>query len=124
MMRRKLAFLSILTGLATIANTEADEPCTIRAKRGLAFAKGADNSLNRGKPGADYTHLFTGYSNITWMYDWEGVIDGSAANLEYVPMLHDDREIFTTGWADAVNAARIKHRTQHILSFNEPDQCG
>jgi hypothetical protein len=64
MMRRKLAFLSILTGLATIANTEADEPCTIRAKRGLAFAKGADNSLNRGKPGADYTHLFTGYSNM------------------------------------------------------------
>jgi hypothetical protein len=53
-------------------------------KRGLAFPK----QFN-GQAGSAYTQPFAGKSQISWMYDWEAVIDGTPApGLEYVPLLH------------------------------------
>jgi phenylpropionate dioxygenase-like ring-hydroxylating dioxygenase large terminal subunit len=122
---KTLAILWSLAGLVPLIKTNAIESRTTRGKRGLAFAKGADNPRNLGKPGADYTQYFQGKSSIVWMYDWEGVIDGSAIDLEFVPMLHEDSPVFTGGWVDAVNWARENTHTGYVLSFNEPDlQCG
>lgn len=53
-------------------------------KRGIAFPK----QFN-GQSGSQWTHAFAGQSQITWMYDWEAVIDGEPIKgLEYVPLLH------------------------------------
>ncbi|KAH8692545.1 glycosyl hydrolase catalytic core-domain-containing protein [Phaeosphaeriaceae sp. PMI808] len=115
--------LYVLIELSLSIHARTIESPTVGGKRGLAFGKGADNPVNLGKPGALYTHYFKGYSQITWMYDWEGIIDGQAIDLEYVPMLHDDRPVFTNAWADAVARAKQSHYTKYILSFNEPDHC-
>jgi hypothetical protein len=115
--------LWVFAGLFQIINTKAINTRTTGGKRGLAFAKSANNAVNQGRSGAEYTQYFAGYSQITWMYDWEGVIDGRAIDLEYVPMLRDDQKVFTDGWADAVAYAQQHYGTKYILSFNEPDQC-
>jgi hypothetical protein len=120
---KKIGRLLALAVLTPSINTTAVEVCDNRGKRGLAFGKSANDPVNRKRPGAEYTQYFNGYSQITWMYDWEGIIDGHAIDLEYVPMLHDDQDMFTSAWADAVAFARQNYRTKHILSFNEPDQC-
>jgi hypothetical protein len=123
-MMKSVIGLWIFTGLFQMINTKTVNTQTTGGKRGLAFAKSATNAVNQGRPGAEYTQYFAGYSQITWMYDWEGVIDGRAIDLEYVPMLHDDQKVFTDGWADAVAYAQQHYRTKYILSFNEPDHCG
>lgn len=116
--------LLALLGLISIADAESVKPRNTGGKRGLAFAKGANDAVNRGRPGSYYTHYFQDHSKITWMYDWEAVVDGDAADLEYVPMLHNDQQVFTGGWADAVALAQQKYGATCVLSFNEPDQCG
>jgi hypothetical protein len=56
-------------------------------KRGLAFPK-----QNNGVAGSTYTQFFKNYDQITWMYDWEAVIDGTpVSGLEYVPLLHSNQ---------------------------------
>jgi hypothetical protein len=77
---------SLLFALATF--TSLMEASPIRrgsaGKRGLAFPK----QFN-GQAGSAYTQPFAGKSQISWMYDWEAVIDGTPApGLEYVPLLH------------------------------------
>jgi hypothetical protein len=111
-------FLLALAGLS--AMTEAS-PLKARGggKRGLAFPK-----QNNGVAGSQYTHHFSGASKVTWMYDWEAVIDGEAVNLEYVPLLHSNENWCLEGWFDNVAAAQKKYKVSSILSFNEPDQVG
>jgi len=89
-------------------------------KRGLAFPK----QFN-GQPGATFTQAFNGKDSISWMYDWEAVIDGTPrSGLEYVPLLHSNQQWCTEGWEQNVANARSKYNVQAILSFNEPDQVG
>jgi hypothetical protein len=88
-------------------------------KRGLAFPK-----QNNGVAGSQYTHHFAGASKVTWMYDWEAVIDGQAVDLEYVPLLHSNENWCAEGWFTNVAAAQKKYKVSSILSFNEPDQVG
>ena len=89
-------------------------------KRGLAFPK----QFN-GQPGATFTQAFNGKDSISWMYDWEAVIDGTPrSDLEYVPLLHSNQQWCTEGWEQNVANARAKYNVQNILSFNEPDQVG
>ncbi|KAF1830211.1 hypothetical protein BDW02DRAFT_112626 [Decorospora gaudefroyi] len=111
-------FLLTLAGLSAL--TEAS-PLQARGggKRGLAFPK-----QNHGVAGSQYTHHFSGSSKITWMYDWEAVIDGSPINLEYVPLLHSNQQWCTEGWFNNVANAQKQYKVSHVLSFNEPDQVG
>jgi hypothetical protein len=89
-------------------------------KRGIAFPK----QFN-GQAGSQWTHAFGAQSQITWMYDWEAVIDGEPAQgLEYVPLLHSNQDWCTSGWSQNVANARSKYDVKYILSFNEPDQVG
>ncbi|RMZ66705.1 TIR2 Cold shock induced [Pyrenophora seminiperda CCB06] len=88
-------------------------------KRGLAFPK-----QQGGTAGSQWTHAFEGTNKITWMYDWEAVIDGQPIDLEYVPLLHSNEQWCTEGWLDNIANARKKYKVSHVLSFNEPDQVG
>lgn len=109
-------------GLATLAALTDAAP-TKRAsagKRGLAFPK-----QNNGVAGSTYTQLFKSYDQITWMYDWEAVIDGTpVSGLEYVPLLHSNQDWCTAGWTANVANAQKNYNVKNVLSFNEPDQCG
>lgn len=111
-------FIMALAGLSTL--TEAS-PLLPRGggKRGLAFPK-----QHNGVPGSQWTHLLADSSKITWMYDWEAVIDGNAPDLEYVPLLHSNQDWCASTWANNVANARKNYKVSHILSFNEPDQVG
>jgi hypothetical protein len=89
-------------------------------KRGIAFPK-----QFKGQAGSAFTHAFNGQSSITWMYDWEAVIDGTPIQgLEYVPLLHSNQQWCTEGWSQNVATARSKYDVKYVLSFNEPDQNG
>ncbi|KAH7408449.1 hypothetical protein DE146DRAFT_646239 [Phaeosphaeria sp. MPI-PUGE-AT-0046c] len=110
--------------LALAAFTGFMEASPIRratgGKRGLAFPK----QFN-GQAGSSFTHAFAGSNKISWMYDWEAVIDGEpVSGLEYVPLLHSNQQWCTEGWAQNVANARTKYDVKYVLSINEPDQVG
>ena len=113
---------TLFMGLAALG-AFTDAAPTKRAsagKRGIAFPK-----QNNGVAGSQYTKLFKGHDQITWMYDWEAVIDGTPVDgLEYVPLLHSNQDWCTSGWATNVANAQKNYKVSHVLSFNEPDQCG
>lgn len=113
---------TLFMGLAALG-AFTDAAPTKRAsagKRGIAVPK-----QNNGVAGSQYTKLFKGHDQITWMYDWEAVIDGTPVEgLEYVPLLHSNQEWCTSGWANNVANAKKNYKVSHVLSFNEPDQCG
>jgi hypothetical protein len=107
-----------LAGLSTMIEASPLQPRG-GGKRGLAFPK-----QHNGVAGSQYTRHFAGKSKVTWMYDWEAVIDGQAVDLEYVPLLHSNQNWCTEGWFTNVAAAQQKYRVTSVLSFNEPDQVG
>lgn len=120
----KSTFFSLaLAGLSSMVDAS---PISMRSssaagKRGLAFPK---QYAATGTAGSTYLSNFKSYPKITWMYDWEAVIDGEAIDLEYVPLLHSNQAWCTEGWFANVAAAQKKYKVSHILSFNEPDQQG
>ena len=114
-------FFLTLAGLSTLmeaAPLRARDDAT--GKRGLAFPK-----ENSGTAGSAYTQYFSGASKVTWMYDWEAVIDGTAlSGLEFVPLLHDNEAWCADGWFANVAAAQKQYNVKSVLAFNEPDQVG
>lgn len=86
----KSALFLTLAGLATLMEASPLKPRG-GGKRGLAFPKEYS-----GTAGSQYTHSFAGSSKVTWMYDWEAVIDGNAISLEYVPLLHSNEDWCTS----------------------------
>jgi hypothetical protein len=111
---------SLLFALAALTSLMEASPIrrASSGKRGIAFPKNFN-----GQQGSAFTHAFQG-SQVSWMYDWEAVIDGTPLNLEYVPLLHSNEEWCTAGFKDNVNAAIKKYTVKNVLSFNEPDQVG
>jgi hypothetical protein len=114
----KSALLLALAGLSTFIEATPLKPRG-GGKRGLAFPK-----QNNGVAGSQYTHAFSNAPKVTWMYDWEAVIDGTPINLEYVPLLHSNQQWCTEGWFTNVANAQKQYKVSHVLSFNEPDQVG
>jgi hypothetical protein len=110
-------FFLALAGLSTMIEASPLQPRG-GSKRGLAFPK-----QHNGAPGSQWTHKFAG-SKVSWMYDWEAVIDGTPLDLEYVPLLHSNQQWCTEGWFNNVANAKKNYKVSHILSFNEPDQVG
>jgi hypothetical protein len=110
-------FIMALAGLSTMIEAS---PLQARggSKRGLAFPK-----QHNGVAGSQWTHKFSG-SKVSWMYDWEAVIDGTPLDLEYVPLLHSNQQWCTEGWANNIANAKKNYKVSHVLSFNEPDQIG
>jgi hypothetical protein len=82
-------------------------------KRGLAY-----NNV-------EMLHNWNGQgSQIQWAYNWGSAMDANFPScLEYVPMLWDDKPTSTANWVNNVNAA-LGRGSGHLLSFNEPDECG
>ncbi|KAF1839974.1 glycoside hydrolase family 128 protein [Cucurbitaria berberidis CBS 394.84] len=114
----KSTFFLTLAGLSTLMEATPLKPRG-GGKRGLAFPK-----QYSGTAGSQYTHSFAGCSKVTWMYDWEAVIDGDAISLEYVPLLHSNEAWCTEGWFNNIANAQKKYQVSHVLAFNEPDQTG
>ena len=46
------------------------------------------------------------------------------SGLDYVPLLHSNEDWCTSGWSTNVANAQKNYKVTHVLSFNEPDQCG
>jgi hypothetical protein len=111
----KLLLALGLMGLASMvdsAPTSAPVARGVRTKRGLPYNDGA------------LTKLFhVGGSKISWMYNWDSTTSGTQSGWNYVPMLHSDDPGHTSRWNANLNQA-IKKGATHVLSFNEPDQCG
>jgi hypothetical protein len=64
------------------------------------------------------------FPSLTWGYNWLSTgIDVANTHFEYVPMLHSDGQEFVGRWKEDVSKA-VGAGTKHVLSFNEPDQCG
>jgi len=110
--------LLALAGLSTFTEAFPLKPRN-SGKRGLAFPK-----QHNGVAGSQYTHAFGSSNKISWMYDWEAVIDGTPISLEYVPLLHSNQQWCTEGWFANVAAAKKQYTVTHALAFNEPDQVG
>lgn len=113
-------FIMALAGLSTLIEASPILPRGTGSKRGLAFPKQDD----KGVAGSKYTHSFAGSNKISWMYDWEAVIDGEALDLEYVPLLHSNQEWCASTWTNNVANARKNYKVTSLLSFNEPDESG
>jgi hypothetical protein len=111
-------FIMALAGLSTLIEAS---PLLPRggSKRGIAFPK-----QHNGVAGSQWARIMAESSKISWMYNWEAVIDGEAPDLEYVPLLHSNQEWCASTWANNVANARKNYKVSHILSFNEPDQTG
>ena len=74
-----------------------------------------------------YLNFFnTPNRKTTWSYNWDSTVERGAEYLfEYVPMLHSNRPDHTGRWfANVDYYARLGPGATHVLSFNEPDQCG
>jgi len=86
-------------------------------KRGLAYN---DASL---------THFFDGFK-VSWAYNWYSApvdstshpSDTPSLSQTFVPMLWSDTSDLTSVWAANAQAA-LDAGADHLLAFNEPDQC-
>jgi hypothetical protein len=72
-------------------------------------------------------HLFNNDNNkIWWMYNWFSLPGKTDMWYEFIPMLHSDRPDHTGIWLGNVQKCSEANPNggMHVLSFNEPDQCG
>lgn len=79
-------------------------------------------SLAQGKRGLPYNNgtlanLFSGYSQVTWAYNWGYDRIGASDSFDFSPMLWGLPNAPNPQWTAAVEAAGVKE----ILGFNEPD---
>jgi hypothetical protein len=114
MLSKSLLSVGLVSLLAVLSNaapvTKALAVRDNAPKRGLAY-----NDPN-------LTSLFG--DKASWCYNWGSWKDLPAGSpLEFVPMLHGGGSEFTNIWNTNVEKA-ISSGSKHILSFNEPDQCG
>jgi hypothetical protein len=95
--------------LPSLLHATPIQPRANTGKRGVAFENVA------------VTNLFPG---LSWGYNWlSSGYKTAERGFEYVPMLHSDEHVFTSVWEKDVKAS-FEAGSRHILSFNEPDQCG
>ena len=82
-------------------------------------SKGSDTSSGN-KAGLAYNEadLCQGFKGASWAYNWVSQPGGDIpSDLEFVPMLHDMTQPFTSVWQTEAAAQNAKH----VLAFNEPD---
>lgn len=114
----KSAVILALSGLAALSYAAPVETRSGRSgKRGLAFGKNHQNIAEKFASGP-----------VCWGYNWEARVSDDLtakmpAGFEFVPMLHDGSDMFVNAFAADVEIA-IAAGSKHILSINEPDQCG
>ncbi|KAF2006130.1 glycoside hydrolase family 128 protein [Amniculicola lignicola CBS 123094] len=109
-----------LTIVMTFSNLVSAIPTTLRPRDEFTA------SSKRGIPFNDpaFTHLFAiPGSKVSWMYNWDSTVQGAEPSFEYVPMLHSTLPDHTSVWSQRW-PLEVLDGSRHILSFNEPDQCG
>lgn len=64
-------------------------------------------------------------SRVHWIYNWDSISPPYDPQREFIPMLWSDHYDHTKRWwANVDKAAKMGDGAIHVLSFNEPDQCG
>lgn len=87
------------------------------SKRGLAY--------NDKSPSLD---IFLSHPKITWAHCWSALDFSLPPRLEFVPTLPDLSAYSISHWSSHLQRALSRKtstpaaRTQHVMSFNEPDQ--
>ena len=89
-------------------------PSAVIRKRGISYNN------------PSYVRLFDHQdSKAYWMYNWDSAPGNTDRKHEYIPMLHSNRPDHTGAWNRNVGKrAQQGNGPIHVLSFNEPDQCG
>jgi len=107
-----LGLVSLLATTSTAAPTPAPLVTRSSSKKGVAYENPSVVPLFGDKVG--------------WCYNWVSASKfGSSPpnNIEFVPMLHSDEAMWTNVWKAEFEAS-YSAGARHVLSFNEPDQCG
>jgi len=107
-----LGLVSLLATTSTAAPTPAPLVARNANKKGVAYENPAAVPLFGDK--------------VSWCYNWVSASkfgSGTPGNIEFVPMLHSDEAMWTNVWAAEFEAS-YQAGARHVLSFNEPDQCG
>lgn len=108
-----------LAGLSTFAQAAPIISKRGSSKLGYAFGKCNQAKIDMFSPAPG-----------CWGYDWEARADDQGAmyklpgGCEFVPMIHDDSDMFVNAWTGGDAQKAIDAGSKHLLSFNEPDHCG
>ncbi|KAM0804180.1 hypothetical protein BDR22DRAFT_792434, partial [Usnea florida] len=82
-------------------------------KRGLAY-----------NPSSGNLDIWSGYSQLSWGYNWDDTPQGLPSRFQYVPTLWGTASVHSNNWDSAVKAATSGSGTSYLMSFNEPDNVG
>jgi hypothetical protein len=112
---------TLIVALAGLSTFSEAAPTLLKrgsSKLGYAFGKNNEMKIESFSPNPG-----------CWAYDWEARATDSGSyqlpgNCEFVPMLHDDKDMFVNAWKSGDAEAAIAAGAKHMLSFNEPDHCG
>lgn len=68
--------------------------------------------------------MWSGYSQISWGYNWADTPQGLPSKFQYVPTLWGTASVHSSNWDSAVKTATSGSGTNYLMSFNEPDNVG
>lgn len=97
----------------TSSNSNSGTTTSSSGKRGLAY-----------NPSSGDLNMWSGYSELSWGYNWDDTPQGLPSQFQYVPTLWGTASVHSNNWASAVKSATSGSGTNYIMSFNEPDNEG
>ncbi|KAL9074577.1 MAG: hypothetical protein Q9161_002169 [Pseudevernia consocians] len=94
-------------------NSNSGGTTSSSGKRGLAY-----------NPSSGDLNIWSGYSQLSWGYNWDDTPQGLPSKFQYVPTLWGTASVHSDNWDSAVKAATSGSGTNYLMSFNEPDNPG
>lgn len=104
---------SSTSNTGTSSNSNSGTTTSSSGKRGLAY-----------NPSSGNLDMWSGYSQLSWGYNWGDTPQGLPSKLQYVPTLWGTASVHSANWASAVKATTSGSGTNYLMSFNEPDNEG
>ena len=104
---------STSSNTGTSSNSNSGATTSTSGKRGLAY-----------NPSSGNLNMWSGYSALSWGYNWDDTPQGLPSRLQYVPTLWGTASVHSGNWASAVKSATSGSGTHYLMSFNEPDNPG
>ncbi len=104
---------STTSNAGTNSNSNPGTTTSSSGKRGLAY-----------NPSSGNLDIWSGYSQISWGYNWDDTPQGLPSKFQYVPTLWGLASVHSGNWDSAVKAATTGSGTNYLMSFNEPDNEG
>ena len=95
------------------SNSNSGTTTSSSGKRGLAY-----------NPSSGNLDVWSGYSQLTWGFNWDDTPQGLPSQFQYVPTLWGLASVHSSNWDTAVKSATSGTGTNYLMSFNEPDNVG